>query len=671
MASTIRIKRSGTSGDPTSLGQGELAYSYLTGTEGNGGDRLYIGTGTEIAGNAVNHEVIGGKYFTDMLDHTKGVVAPNSALLVDGDKKLNELLVDNFTLDGNTISVGDNSLIFSTQGNEIDMGGVIVTGVSTPTGDSDAANKAYVDSLAASYSFDIAADEGTTDTFTPQGATLTFSGSTGLTSIVSNDQITFELDSTTVNAGSYGSQTAIPTFTVDEQGRLTAASTVNVATNLTVNGDDISLLDSDLTFTATGNGFSVSYTASTNTVDYSIDDATTSTKGVASFNDDDFTVTSGDVTLDDDVSKSFGTDSGAGTVTPSSHNVNILGNAVQGLDVTGSGAQINITPRTANYNQLGVAKFNSDDFQLNVGDVSIDSDFIRTINTDSDAVVVSGHTIAIIGGVGTDVYGSGGNIVVEGELASTTNIGVASFDSDHFVVTSGDVTLKSGSVENTDLVNDSIVIGDTEVELGATITNLTGLSGATVDDIVIDGNKISTKTTQDTLVLDPQGGDSNGGTVLILGDLTVQGTQTIINSTTMSVNDLNIVLADSAADAASANGAGITVNGASATITYSAAGDKWNVNKDFDISSGSGLENMFIGGTTLREHIEDHLANNFFTVGEGLDITYGSAQDSDNVILFSAELATYENKGVASFDSDQFTLTSGFVTLAELDGGTY
>jgi hypothetical protein len=73
----------------------------------------------------------------------------------------------------------------------------------------------------------------------------------------------------------------------------------------------------------------------------------------------------------------------------------------------------------------------------------------------------------------------------------------------------------------------------------------------------------------------------------------------------------------------------------------------------------------------LREYIEDHLANNFFTVGEGLDITYGSAQDSDNVILFSAELATYENKGVASFDSDQFTLSSGYVSVSELDGGTY
>jgi len=73
----------------------------------------------------------------------------------------------------------------------------------------------------------------------------------------------------------------------------------------------------------------------------------------------------------------------------------------------------------------------------------------------------------------------------------------------------------------------------------------------------------------------------------------------------------------------------------------------------------------------LREYIEDHLGNNFFAAGEGMDITYGSVQDSDNTILFSAELASYTNKGVASFDSDQFTLTSGFVTVATLDGGTY
>jgi hypothetical protein len=188
----------------------------------------------------------------------------------------------------------------------------------------------------------------------------------------------------------------------------------------------------------------------------------------------------------------------------------------------------------------------------------------------------------------------------------------------------------------------------------------------TVDNIRIDGNKISTNTATNVLVLDPKSGDSNGGQVLVLGDLVVQGTQTIINSTTMSINDLNLVLADSAADATAANGAGITVNGANATITYSVAGDKWNTNKDLDVGG-----DIYYNGTILREYIEDHLGNNFFAVGEGLDITYGSAQDSDNTIVFSAELATYTNKGVASFDSDQFTLTSGFVTIAELDGGIY
>ena len=65
MASIVRIKRSEVSGNPSTLGQGELAYSALPDNGVNGGDRLYIGMGTETAGNAVNHVVIGGKYFTD------------------------------------------------------------------------------------------------------------------------------------------------------------------------------------------------------------------------------------------------------------------------------------------------------------------------------------------------------------------------------------------------------------------------------------------------------------------------------------------------------------------------------------------------------------------------------------------------------------------------------
>ena len=72
MASIIRIKRSTTNGNPSTLGAGELAYSALAGTISNGGDRLYIGMGTETSGNAANHVVIGGKYFTDLMSGNAG-----------------------------------------------------------------------------------------------------------------------------------------------------------------------------------------------------------------------------------------------------------------------------------------------------------------------------------------------------------------------------------------------------------------------------------------------------------------------------------------------------------------------------------------------------------------------------------------------------------------------
>ena len=663
MASILRIKRSGTSGDPSTLAQGELAYSYLTDNGSNGGDRLYIGTGTEVAGNAVNHEVIGGKFFTQMLDHAKGTLTPNSAIIVDADSKIDRLKVSDFTLDSATISVAGD-ITFDLQGNNILAGGGQIKNVSLPTVSTDVVNKAYADLLASGFVATVGADNGTT-TYLPQTEYVTYSGGDHITTSVDSDTktVTFDLDSTSVTAGSYGSQTAIPTFTVDEFGRLTAASTVNVATNLTVNSDPISLLDSDLTFTATGNGLTLTYTSSSNTVDYAIADATTSSKGVAQFNDSDFSVASGVVSLQDQILELLETDSG--TAIPSGHALTFTGDNVQGMDVTAVGSTVTFSPKTATYTQLGVAKFAGADFQLNSGEVSIDSDFVRQISTDDGVVPITGHMVSILGGEGIDVGHSGTNITVSGEEATTSNLGIASFEDTDFNISNGHVTLKPASVANTDLVNDSITIGDTEVEFGATITDLTGLTGATVDNIRIDGNKISTDTETETLVLDPKGGDSNGGQVLVLGDLVVQGTQTIINSTTMSVNDLNLVLADSAADATAANGAGITVNGAAATITYSVAGDQWNTNKNLDVP------NLLINGTEINEHIEDHLGNNFFAVGDGLDITYGSAQDSDNTIIFSAETATYDNRGVASFDSDQFTVTSGAVTVSTLDGGTY
>ena len=105
MASIIRIKRSSVSGNPATLGTGELAYSALTDNGSNGGDRLYIGMGSETAGNAANHYVVGGKYFMDLLDHTLGTLTASSAILVDSNSKINNINVGNITITGSTNTV--------------------------------------------------------------------------------------------------------------------------------------------------------------------------------------------------------------------------------------------------------------------------------------------------------------------------------------------------------------------------------------------------------------------------------------------------------------------------------------------------------------------------------------------------------------------------------------
>ena len=674
MASILRIKRSGTSGDPTTLGQGELAYSSLADNGSNGGDRLYIGTGTEVAGNAVNHEVIGGKYFTSKLDHALGTLTPNSAILVDVNSKIDVLNVDNVTLNGNTISTTNtdgglilapngtgtttvNSVVFGTT---VDVVGKRITQVATPTADSDAATKAYVDGVTAGQSFTIG-DGSATDTFNAASGTLQFTGLTGITTAVTNDAVSFDLDDTSVTAGDYGSATAIPTFTVDGQGRLTAAGTASISTSLNVQGDTIPLASQSLLFASSGDGISFAYDSGTNTATYSMATATTSAKGVASFATADFGVSSGAVSLNDAVVKGVGANSGS--TTPTGHSFSIIGDSSQGITTSGSGANVTVTIADATVSAKGVASFATADFGVSSGAVSLNDAVLKTITTDTGAgLTPSSHGISIVGGEGVDVTHAGSVITVLGEDATYTNKGIASFDTNDFTVTSGAVSIKSGSVANADLANDGIVIGSTDVSLGGTITSLVGLTNVTVDDLTLNGNVISTPSSVNDIILDPKGGDSAGGRVIIQGDLLVQGTETIVNSTTMTINDKNLVLADSAADATAANGAGITINGASATLQYLVSGDKWEVNKDFNTTG-----ELYRNGTAIGEYIQDVMGT-AIAVGEGLDFAYN---DGAGTHTFSAELATITNKGVASYDSDQFTVTSGAVTVSTLDGGTY
>mgnify|MGYP003319668199 FL=1 len=103
MSTIIQIKRnSGTTAPTTSdLVIGEMAYAYDASNDGASA-KLYI-EATNNASAADIH-IIGGKYFTDLLDHTKGTLTANSAILTDGSSKIDVLNVDNLTLNGNDVS---------------------------------------------------------------------------------------------------------------------------------------------------------------------------------------------------------------------------------------------------------------------------------------------------------------------------------------------------------------------------------------------------------------------------------------------------------------------------------------------------------------------------------------------------------------------------------------
>jgi len=108
-----------------------------------------------------------------------------------------------------------------------------------------------------------------------------------------------------------------------------------------------------------------------------------------------------------------------------------------------------------------------------------------------------------------------------------------------------------------------------------------------------------------TFTIDPAAHGDDTGTVVIAGNLQVDGTTTTINSTTVTIDDLNLVLASGAASAAAANGAGITVDGASASFTYDSATDRWTMNKT--------LATDLVGNVTgtvssLSNHDTDDLA---------------------------------------------------------------
>ena len=262
MATIIKIKRSTGSSAPSGLEQGELAYVYdtsnaSTGAGGNG-LRLFIGDHTSTSNAAIE---IGGQYYKLLLDHTHGALTASSAVIVDSNKAIDELLIGNNATTGGTIKLNEgtnNGAHFIALKAPNSVGSSVTFTI--PSADGSSGHLLTTDgsgnlsfAAPASSNFTLAADSGSNDTFTT-GQTLTFTGGTGIDATVSDNEITFAIDSTVATLA--GTQTltnkTLTSPKLNEDVALTATSTeLNLLDGITAIADEDDMSSNSATALAT------------------------------------------------------------------------------------------------------------------------------------------------------------------------------------------------------------------------------------------------------------------------------------------------------------------------------------------------------------------------------------------------------------------------------------
>lgn len=271
-----------------------------------------------------------------------------------------------------------------------------------------------------------------------------------------------------------------------------------------------------------------------------------------------------------------------------SNNIGLVGAGMANINlVGGSIANVNVVATNiSSVNAFG------DQYEVSASEPSSPNEGLLWFDTSTDTMkVYNGNSFQ---NAGSSVNGTS----ARGSFTATagqTSFATTGYDSGYIDVYLNGVKLIDGTdFTATDGTNFVLTTGaaldDTLDYVAYGTFNLADVYTKTVSDARYPQfADIYTQTAADARYLQLTGGTVSGGLV-VSGNLTVSGTTTTVNSTTLDVADLNITVANGAADAAAADGAGLTVDGAAATILYTASGDKWAFNKP-----------IALGGWTITE----------------------------------------------------------------------
>tara|TARA_Y100001937_G_scaffold54425_1_gene75078 strand:- start:1212 stop:4934 length:3723 start_codon:yes stop_codon:yes gene_type:complete len=206
------------------------------------------------------------------------------------------------------------------------------------------------------------------------------------------------------------------------------------------------------------------------------------------------------------------------------------------------------------------------------------------------------------------------------------------------------------------------------INASSTVTGTAFHTGAEGSAIRVTSNTISGPA---TITLDPAGVGDNTGKVVIAGDLQIDGTTTTVNSTTMTVDDKNLVLGSGAANDAAADGGGITIESGSGnkTFVFQDTGDNLGSSENLNVASGKAykVNNVSVlNATTLGSSVVNssltsvgNLTTLDVTGATNLNATTQSTSNTTGALIVDGGVGVAKNVNVGGALDVDGQITSG------------